>query len=352
MTSTATLFERHFSCSPSVVASAPGRVNLIGDHTDYNEGLVLPTPLELRTEIAISLQPTGRLQAVSATNGNTADRALDDDPTGDWTDYILGCLSVLDVKVDGLYAAVTSDVPMGASVSSSAALEVATLRALNTAMKLSLTDDEIARLGQRCENEFVGVQCGLMDQMVSSVGKPGHALLFDTQSGATENIPLFADHKFVTIHSGQSRQLVDGAYNERRQSCEAAAAALGIPSLRHVHSDDLDALAGLALKRARHVCSETERVAAAADALKAGDPATFGKLMTASHWSLSRDFETSTPEVDRLIGTLLDGGAAGVRITGAGFGGCVVALLPAGAVGNVEALLKTDHPDAWIVAAS
>ncbi len=346
-----------FGFEPIGGVFAPGRVNLIGDHTDYNDGFVFPVALEIGTFIAYSRNTDGRIRARSMNMEAQLERDVMSPVFGDWLDYVIGALQALVGYTgaplpSGLDLTIGSTVPTGASVSSSAALQVATLRAAVEAFGIEITPEKLAQLAQSSENNYVGVNCGLMDQMASSTGKPGWALFFDTMTLETTLDPLPTTHSFVTLHSGLSRQLTSGAYNERRSQCEAAAAELGVPSLRTATLDQIGTLAGKTQARARHVVTENARVLQARDALKARDMAQFGTLMTESHWSLSQDFETSTREVDALVDSCLSRGALGARITGAGFGGCIVALVPAGEEARLAASLRLAHPTAWLVAAS
>ena len=347
-----------FGIEPIGWVFAPGRVNLIGDHTDYNDGFVFPVALEIGAFISYSRNTTGQLRARSMNMEATLERPLDAPAFDDWLDYVLGVLQALAKHQgaplpSGLDLTIGSTVPTGASVSSSAALEIATLRAATQAFGMDVAPEVLAQLAQKAENEFVGVNCGLMDQMASSTGKPGSALFFDTMTLETTLEPLPTDFSFVTIHSGLSRQLTSGAYNERRSQCEAAAKAIGVPSLRTATMEQVDALpAGKTQDRARHVVTENERVLKARNALREGKMGDFGRLMTQSHWSLSRDFQTSTREVDALVESCLSRGALGARITGAGFGGCIVALVKSGEEAALARSLRLAHPTAWHVATS
>ena len=348
---------KNFGFEPIGGVFAPGRVNLIGDHTDYNDGYVFPVALEIGTYIAYSRNTSGRVRARSMNMEAQLERDVMSPVFGDWLDYVIGALQALvghtgQALPSGLDLTIGSTVPTGASVSSSAALQVATLRAAVEAFGIDMTPETLAQLAQSAENNYVGVNCGLMDQMASSTGRPGWALFFDTMTLETTLEPLPTTHSFITIHSGLSRKLTSGAYNERRSQCEAAAAELGVPSLRTATLEQIDTLSGKTRARARHMVSENARVLQARDALQAGAMNRFGDLMTESHWSLSRDFETSTREVDALVESCLSRGALGARITGAGFGGCIVALVPSGKEAALAASLRLAHPTAWLVATS
>ncbi|RDI95414.1 galactokinase [Meiothermus sp. QL-1] len=325
------MFQRIFGCQPQLVASAPGRVNLLGEHTDYNQGLVFPTPLPHQTTLEAA--PGEGIEVYAESFKELKRRKPDEPRQGDWLDYIAGCVWALrrhGYGVPGLRACVRSEVPMGGGLSSSAALEVATLRALRALYQLPLDDVAIARLAQEAEVEYVGVRCGIMDQMAASVGRPGYGLLLDTRDLSTRLVPLPQGYRVVVVDSGVPRRLAESGYNARRQECEEACARLGVSSLRELTPADLPRLSSLPeplLRRARHVITENARVLEGVEALEAGDVQRFGALMTASHASLRDDYQVSTPELDRLVEAELRHGAVGARLTGAGFGGATVALV-------------------------
>jgi galactokinase len=312
---------------------APGRVNLIGDHTDYNEGFVLPVALQLECVVEARPRADGvvSVRSLDVEGGRELELAADGsvEPSSvepPWGRYAAGVLRVLAERgrpAIGIDATVSSTVPPGAGLSSSAALEVALALALCDAAGFSPPPSELALACQRAELIATGVPCGIMDQLTSLAGRSGHALLIDCRSLAVEPIALPDALATVVVHSGMPRALAESAYGERRRSCEEAAARLGVSSLRDATleqvSDD---------PRARHVVSENDRVLAAARALAASDGPALGGLLSESHSSLRDDFEVSTPELDALVAALLDAGALGARLTGAGFGGCVVALTP------------------------
>lgn len=323
-------FERIFGREAVAEGSAPGRVNLIGDHTDYAEGFCLPMPLGLETRVLLAPAPSFRVHSVE--RGETRNFDPFGPPRGDWTDYVAGPLAELARRgcvLGPVNLFVQSDVPQGAGVSSSAALEVAVLRAALAFADEALPDSEIARLAQAAENKYCGVQCGILDQMASASGRAGSALLLDCRTNEGTLVAVPPAFRFAVVHCGEARQLVDGAYNERRASVEAAADQLGLPALRDATPANVETIADpLIRRRARHVVAENARVLAAVAALKAGDLQRFGTFMVESHYSLAADFEVSTPVLNRLVEQALDAGASGARLTGAGFGGCIVALLP------------------------
>ncbi len=327
------MFRRVFGTPPEAVAQAPGRVNLLGEHTDYNDGFVLPTPLPYRTRVEAA-RAEGVVDAYSASFGERRARPLEAPPQGDWLDYVAGCLHALRTAghaVPGARLYITSRLPMGAGLASSAALEVAVLRALCALYRLDLDDRALAQLAQRAEATYVGVRCGVMDQMVASLGRKDHALFLDTRTLEVAHVPLPAGVRVAVVDSGVPRRLAEAGYNQRRSECEAAARALGVPALRDLTPADLprlEALPAPLARRARHVITENARVLEGLEALKRGDAARFGALMLASHASLRDDFEVSTPELDALVALALEAGALGARLTGAGFGGAIVALVP------------------------
>ena len=328
---------------PEGVWSAPGRVNLIGEHTDYNEGFVLPFALQLRTVVAAARRDDGLLcvrscqrpgEAVSTPVGTLAPGKVNG-----WAAYVAGVVWSLRMAghgVAGLDLVVDSGVPPGAGLSSSAAIECAVALAVVELYGISMGRAELARHAQHAENAFVGVPCGLMDQMVSMVATAGHALFFDTRSGLTEHIgfdPHAAGFTLLVIDTHAKHHNADGAYADRRQACAAAAARLGVRALRDVSSEQLDAaLATLAdapvlARRVRHVVTENARTLRAAELLRGGRLAEIGSFLNASHASMRDDFEASVPEVDTVVDAASGAGALGARMTGGGFGGSVIALV-------------------------
>jgi galactokinase len=336
------LFASHFGFAPAATGSARGRVNLLGEHTDYNDGLVLPTAIALETEVAVGRSRDGAYHFLSQNfSGAQArvDFAADAEPGAGYGRYVYGCFEVLrqrNVRIEPCCVAIRSDVPIGAGLSSSAALEVAVLRALRELHDLDVDDVELARLAQRAEIDYAGVRSGIMDQMTASLGQPGQLLFLDTRSLATRLVPFPAGTQITVLDSGVPRTLASSGYNERRRECEAAAAALGVASLRDV--TDIAVVASLPeplQSRARHVVNENARVVIAADGV---DALRFGQLMNESHRSLRDDFAVSVPALDALVECLRDQrGVYGCKLTGAGFGGACVALIETGTAQKAQA---------------
>jgi galactokinase len=335
MTEFTTLFGR----PPAVTADAPGRVNLIGEHTDYNGGFVLPTAIPQRTRVELAPRDDELVRAASTAKGDDvltftlgAER-----PGRGWLDYVQGVTSRLRAighPVRGFDARIDSAVPVGSGLSSSAALSVGLMRALRAAFTLALDDVEIARLGQRSENEFVGAQVGIMDPMAASLADEGTALFLDARSLAFERVPLPKGAGLVVLNSGVAHDHAAGDYNTRRAECERACALLGVKLLRDVTPADLprvEALPEPLRRRARHVVTENERVLRAVEAMRRGELDRLGELFYQSHASMRDDYEVSVAEIDLIVELARAGGDVyGARLTGGGFGGSVVMLARAG----------------------
>jgi len=354
-------FTRHFGGEPDGIAFAPGRVNLIGDHVDYSDGLVLPVPLALGTAIAwrVDRRDAGQVgkNAIRALAADFADAECDILPgeacgaTGDWRSYLGGMVDILKVdRANGRAAelAIAGDLPRGAGLSSSASFCVAIGRALTDAgLAQPLSPVELAQAAQRAEHEYAGVACGIMDQIAAACGQPGHAMLLDCRTHAWRDLALPAGWAVMVVPSGVTRGLVDGEYNLRRSQCEAAARLLGAASLRDVSAADLAAasLPQAAAMRARHVVEEIARVAEAGECLARADLAGFGDCLSRSHWSLRDLFEVSHPDVDRLVAVLQTaiGKSGGARMTGGGFGGAVVAVVGAGEVDRIRRAVASHY---------
>jgi galactokinase len=331
----ATLFGR----PPAVSADAPGRVNLIGEHTDYNGGFVLPTAIPQRTRVELAPRPDDIIRAAStAKGGDVLTFTLGAETPGrGWLDYVQGVARLLRAgghPLRGFDARIDSTVPVGSGLSSSAALSVALMRALRSAFGLALDDVEIARLGQRVENEFVGAQVGIMDPMAASLADEGTALFLDARSLHFERVPLPKGADLVVLNSGVAHDHSAGDYNTRRAECERACALLGVKLLRELTPADLprvEALPEPLRRRARHVVTENERVLRAVEAMRGGDLRRLGELFAESHASMRDDYEVSIPEIDLIVDLAHAGGDVyGARLTGGGFGGSVVMLAHAG----------------------
>ncbi len=334
-------FEARYGKAPEASAYAPGRVNLLGEHTDYNGGLVLPMPLALGTAVALGKSDKpGTATIASSAFDNVDERQLTEPATGAWSDYVLGSFGagLADPSDNnGLNVMVATDLPLGSGLSSSAAIEVATLRAIANLEGRTLDHVEIALTARKIENDFVGLPCGIMDQFCVSVGNPGEAILLDTTTLQHQPVPLPEGYNFVVVHSGVTHKLTDDGYATRVDECNRACAALGVAQLSDLSEDALVRIAELDAPldgRARHIVTENARVRAGLDALKSGDVAAFGALMLASHVSQRDDFAVSVREVDRLVDVAMAEGATGARLTGGGFGGSVVALVESGAVAD------------------
>jgi galactokinase len=345
----AAAFRERAGRDPDGVWAAPGRVNLIGEHTDYNDGFVLPVAIDRLVLAAAGRRDDGRLRLWSLQSEPPADLALAEVGPGKvdgWSAYPAGvawALGRAGVAVGGADLVVDGDVPAGAGLSSSAALECATATALADLEGAGLDRVALAGLARRAENEVVGVPSGAMDQMVSMLGRAGHALFLDTRSLDTEQVPLpleAAGLRLVVIDTRAGHRLVDGAYAHRRAACEAAAATLGVPALRDATIAQVeaaaDALGEEGLRRARHVVTENARVLEAVRLLRAGELERLGPLLAASHASLRDDYEVSSPELDTAVEAAVAAGAVGARMTGAGFGGSALALAPVDLVGRVD----------------
>jgi galactokinase len=349
----AAAFRARFGRPPAGLAEAPGRVNLIGEHTDYNQGFVLPVAIDRTIAVAFALREDDRVRACSLDFDQEDEFPLANIgrlESDSWANYVRGVALILQqagYPLTGLDLVIQGEVPIGAGLSSSAALEVATLGAFAAAADLTLVDREKALLAQRAENEFVGVACGVMDQMAAVFGRADHALRIDCRSLETEAVALnLAAHglRIVVANTGVRRALTGSAYNQRREECNRAVELLFVllrgrrpRSLRDITLRDLTIngrfLPPDLLRRARHVVSENARVLSTVEALRRGDLAEVGRLFHASHESLARDYEVSSPELDLMV-ELADSleGVVAARMTGAGFGGCTVNLVRADAL--------------------
>jgi galactokinase len=345
-------FRTRFGGPPAVIGIAPGRVNLIGEHVDYAGGFVLPMAIERRT--AIALRPSAAPSMLVSEGFGAA--WLGDlragvapiaDPAFAWANYILGPLAILAERgapPTNIECAVVSDVPVGGGVSSSAALEVATIRAMLALACTEIDGMDVAAIAQAAEHRFAGTPCGIMDMAISANAREGHAMLLDCRSLERRHLPLPADCEVAIVDSGVRHRLRDGGYAKRRSTVEDAASRIGVRSLREATLADLEraALPDEPYRRARHVISEIERTVEAARCLTDGDVSRFGELMKASHASLRDDFEVSIPELDWIVEEAsATAGILGARMTGGGFGGCAVLLGRQGAL--PDAIVKIER---------
>jgi galactokinase len=323
------------------VWSAPGRVNLIGEHLDYNDGLVLPFAIDRSAIVAAAPRSDRLVRIASVQQDDLVEADLDDLVGVGWASYVVGVAWALDehgVDLPGFDLLVDSDIPLGAGLSSSAGLEIATALALTHLAGVELAPLDLALVCHRAETGFVGAPVGVMDQVVSACATEDHALLLDCRSLETTQVPLAVPGcELLVIDTRVRHDNTDGGYAERRASCERAAKLLGVKALRDVTSLEGSELPATELRRARHVVSEIARVRGAVDALRAGDTVALGAHMQASHRSLRDDFEVSCLELDLCVDAALAAGALGARLTGAGFGGCVIALVPEHLVADVTA---------------
>jgi galactokinase len=333
-----------FGSEPTHRAEAPGRVNLMGDHTDYNGGFVLPMPMPQRTHVELRLRNDGMVGLWSASVEESAPlsyRLGSETRKHDWTDYVQGVTWALRAdgrSLTGFDLRIESTIPLGAGLSSSASLLIAMLRGLRHAMTLELADDALATLAYRAETEFVGAPVGIMDHMVCSLGRPHEAFFLDTATLEYEYVALPQTLECVVLHSGMQHHHATGSYRERRQECETINRLLGLRRLRDLeHNGKQSVLARISElpppldRRARHVLTENQRVLTAMEFLKAGNVQAFGTVMSASHESLRHDYEVSTPDIDLLVELASAHQLVyGARLTGGGFGGSVVIAAEAG----------------------
>ncbi|HEY0492036.1 MAG TPA: galactokinase, partial [Candidatus Dormibacteraeota bacterium] len=327
-------FQRHFQYPPQSVAVAPGRMNVIGEHTDYNQGFVLPAAIDRFVGVAYRPRRDSEIVLKSETYPTPVRfPRLPDRKQGSWADYVLGVAREVDTRSalrSGFDAAIVSDLPAGSGLSSSGALEVAFAVACLSSQGATMAPVDVARLCQKAENDFVGARTGIMDQFTALLARAGNAILLDCRSLEREDIPLPDGRQSWLLADTRIRHdLASSAYNERRSQCEQAALTLGVSSLRDASASDLDRIADpVVRRRAGHVVTENGRVLAAADALRRRDPQALGPLLYASHASLAKDFEVSCPELDALVELAREvPGVVGARMMGGGFGGCVLLLL-------------------------
>jgi len=350
-------FKQVLNYQPSHIIQAPGRVNLIGEHTDYNDGFVLPCAINYQTVVAAAKRDDSRVRVIAVDYDNQVDEFdLAEEITFQqdkmWANYIRGVVKFLlqrGYDIQGADLAVSGNVPQGAGLSSSAALEVVIGQTFKVLYNLEMTQAEVALNGQQAENELVGCNCGIMDQMISAEAMENHAMLLDCRSLETQPVSMPEDVAVMIINSNKQRGLVGSEYNTRREQCEAAAQRFGVKALRDVTIEQFNAqsemLDDVVAKRARHVITENDRTLEAADALRANDLKRMGELMAQSHASMRDDFEITVFEVDTLVEIVKSviGEQGGVRMTGGGFGGCIVALVPPALVDKVTEAVENQY---------
>jgi galactokinase len=354
-------FRKLFGTEPRVFR-APGRVNLIGEHTDYNDGFVMPVAIDFATLIAAAARPDRRLVVRSDAYRDQIEVDLDHLPPlprKHWSDYVLGIAHLLELsgcRLTGAHLLIRSDLPIGGGLSSSAAIEIATALALLGVAELKLDRLAIARIGQRAEAEAAGARVGIMDQFVSCFGVRGHALVLDCRSLEFQTVPIPADVALVICNTMVKHALSDGEYNQRRADCERGVLALqavlpAIRALRDVNMRELEEHRGLlserVYRRCRHVITENGRVTRAAEGLQRGDLSAFGQLMARSHHSLRDDYEVSCPELDIMVEAAgrIDG-CFGSRMTGGGFGGCTINIVSTTAVDSFRERISHEYGQA------
>ncbi|HEY7029006.1 MAG TPA: galactokinase family protein [Gemmatimonadales bacterium] len=349
------LFQRVFASQPTALASAPGRVNLIGEHTDYNGGPALPFAIERRTVVAAA--PATAWQAVSTMDGTPHLLDPSGPPAGGWTDYVRGVIRVLQqekLAPSGARIAVASSIPIGAGLSSSAALAVSLTKALTMLSGRRAPPALLAELAYRAEHDEVGVRCGRMDQTVAALATRESALLFESATGEVRRVPLLG--RIIVMETGVERRLIDGQYNQRRKECEEAVRLLAdqelhVPSLAAISPEGMPQVERLLptpwLLRARHVVSETQRTRSAASALMMGDRGTLGRILFEGHASLRDNYQCSCPEADLLVDSARTHGADGARLTGAGWGGAVILLTLPGHEARIVAETSDDFRKAY-----
>ena len=353
------IFTQKYNKQPELTVYAPGRVNIIGEHTDYNDGFVMPCAINYGTAIA-GAKRTDHIWNVYAADLNLEDTfSLNEDfPQSEqkWANYVRGVVKFIQERCpqfkQGADLVISGNVPHSSGLSSSAALEVAMGKFCQQLSDLPLTHTEIALIGQKAENKFVGANCGNMDQLISALGQKDHLLMIDCRSLETQPTPVPKDVAVIIVNSNVPHDLVTGEYNTRRWQCEKAAEFFGVKALRDVSVEEfqkreaeLTALNALVAKRARHVVTENQRVLDAVEALKHNDLTKLGELMGQSHESMRDDFEITVPQIDYLVelAQLVIGKTGGARMTGGGFGGCIVALAPHDKVEAVRKIIADNY---------
>lgn len=348
-------FESIFGTTPKIEGFTPGRVNLIGEHTDYNGGMVLPTALPLGISLAITPRTDSEIHIWSDKFDGIAIRNLSDKANDHWSDYIVGAAILAREQGyldNGINIAAQTTLPFGAGISSSAAVTVGILKLARDLAQDTTSDKDIAVMARRVENEYIGMPCGIMDQMAVAIARPGQALALDTETLAYELVDLPGDYHMAVIHSGQFRQLNEGRYKERKEECDAVKAALGHDNICQISDAEfalLKHLPDVLQRRARHCMTDHRRTVEAIDCLKRRDFLKLGQLMNESHVSMRDDFEITVPKVDQLVDDAVKLGALGARQTGGGFGGCIVACIANDKLETWKEALLSRHPESFWV---
>lgn len=354
------LFTEKYQTAPTLNVYAPGRVNIIGEHTDYNDGFVMPCAINYGTSISGAPRQDHWFRVFAAdlqeSDEFRLDQPIEPKANAKWTGYVRGVVKFIQERcpefTQGADLVISGNVPHSSGLSSSASLEVAVGKFCQQLGNLTLSNTDIALIGQKAENQFVGANCGNMDQLISALGQAEHLLMIDCRSLETQPTPVPENVAVIIVNSHVKHDLVTGEYNTRRQQCEAAAKFFGVKALRDVSvaqfsekEAELTALDPEMAKRARHVITENQRVLDAVQALNAGDISRLGQLMNASHLSMRDDFEITTPEIDYLVelAQSVIGASGGARMTGGGFGGCIVALAPTEKVEEVRQVIEANY---------
>jgi len=349
------IFRKAFGHDPAISDFTPGRVNLIGEHTDYNGGYVLPTALDLGLDIAMTPRNDDKIRIVSIGYDDIVEMTLNAGVEEHWSDYARGAViyaGKANMMSGGADIAVSSTLPQGAGLSSSAAITVGILKLARALSDSTLDDIEISKTARRIENEFIGMPCGIMDQMAVAIANPGQALFLDTDHLSYELVDIPQDYHMAVIHSGKYRLLNEGRYKERKEECDVVKEALGREDICRITESDLKSLNRLDSvyqRRARHCMTEHQRTIDAAYLMGKGEMARFGRLMTESHLSMRDDFEITLPAIDDLVEDAVNVGALGARMTGGGFGGCIVACVEKKNLEQWKSDLLGKHKDAFYV---
>jgi len=349
------IFRRAFGSEPAAADFTPGRVNLIGEHTDYNGGYVLPTALSLGLDIALSPRNDDKIRIISKGYDDLVEISLSARVEEHWSDYARGAVIYAgksEMLSGGADIAVSTTVPQGAGLSSSAAITVGILKLARSISNADISDTEISKTARRIENEFIGMPCGIMDQMAVAIARPGQALFLDTDALTYDLVDLPESHHMAVIHSGQYRRLNEGRYKERKEECDVVKNALNREDICRISEEELkslDELDQVYQRRARHCMTEHKRTIKAAAALGRQDMESFGQLMNDSHISMKDDFEITVPAIDDLVTNAVKLGADGARMTGGGFGGCIVACVETSKLEPWKNALLKKHKDAFYV---